>query len=262
MKRVVCSVVLGAAVAAGAAEPAPVTFEPHVFTNRANPSEVLPYRLAKPADWSPTNRYPLLVFLHGAGERGTDNQRQVSLGRSWMEQAVAQHHAIVVAPQCPPDARWVEVDWILPAHAMPAEPSRPMRLLLDLLPAIEKDCGVDPARRYVAGLSMGGYGTWDALCRRPDYFAAGVPICGGGDEKQAAAIAAIPLWAFHGEVDNVVPVARSRNMIEALKKAGGAPKYTEFPGVNHFSWNKAFRDPQLLAWLFEQKRSDSGAAAK
>lgn len=250
----VAAALAGAAMAVPAAETGKAMFEARVFTSADRGGGQLPYVIARPANWSAKKKYPLLVFLHGAGERGTDNQRQLTWGRAWMEQAVTQYQAVVVAPQCPGNCRWAEVDWNRPAHDMPADMSRPMRDLFELLPSIEKECAIDPARRYVAGISMGGYGTWDALCRRPDYFAAAVPICGGADEKQAKAIAKIPVWTFHGDSDGAVPVVRSRNIVEALKKAGGKPKYTEYPGVGHDSWNNAFADPQLLKWLFEQRR--------
>lgn len=265
MKRIQWCVMMAMVVnttVALAAEPVQVTFEAHVFRSATNANESLPYVVAKPANWDVKKKYPLLVFLHGAGERGTDNQNQLKWGRSWMEQAVTQFQAVVVVPQCPDDCRWVEVDWGLPAHDMPKEMSRPMRLLFELLPVIDKEFAIDPSRRYIGGLSMGGYGTWDALCRRPDYFAAGIAICGGADEKQAKAIAKIPVWVFHGDADGVVPVIRARNIVEALKKAGGSPRYSEYPGVDHFSWNNAFVEPELLKWLFDQQRKASGAATK
>lgn len=251
---------VGAVTPSGSAQAQQVVFEPRVFTSATNTSESLPYVVAKPSDWAAGKKYPLLVFLHGAGECGSDNQNQLKWGREWMERAVTQHQAVVVVPQCPSGCRWVEVDWGLPAHDMPAAMSLPMRLLLELLPAIDKEFGIDPARRYIAGMSMGGYGAWDALCRRPDYFAAAAPICGGADEKQAAAIEQIPVWVFHGAADDVVPVIRAQHMVEALKKAGGQPKYTEYPGVGHFSWVNTFNEPDLLKWMFEQKRSAAGAA--
>jgi predicted peptidase len=140
---------------------------------------------------------------------------------------------------------------------MPKDMSFPMRLLFALLPGIEKEFGIDPSRRYIMGLSMGGYGTWDALCRRPDYFAAAVPICGGADEEQAERIAGIPVWVFHGALDQTVPTIRSRNIVAALKKAGGNPIYSECAGVNHASWKNALAEPDLLKWLFNQKRAQS-----
>jgi len=101
---------------------------------------------------------------------------------------------------------------------------------------------------------MGGYGTWDILTRHPDMFAAGVPICGGADENTAPRIAKLPIWVFHGEVDSVVPTIRSKNMIAALERAGGKPRYTEYPKCDHNSWTLAIQEPDLLPWLFAQKR--------
>ena len=234
-----------------------VQFMPHVYTNPANMKESLPYRVASQTGGDTSKKRPLIVLLHGAGERGTDNQRQLTWGREWLLKAVKEHNAVVVAPQCPPNCRWVEVDWALQAHDMPTDMSLPMRLLFDLLPEIDREYGIDPSRRYIVGLSMGGYGAWDALCRRPDYFAATVPICGGADEKQAKRIAHIPVWVFHGALDDAVPTIRSRNMVAALKKAGGNPVYTECPGVYHASWKNAFADPKLMYWLFDQKREQA-----
>ena len=139
-------------------------------------------------------------------------------------------------------------------HVQPKEPSEPMRLVLELIDAVRKDYPVDPKRIYITGLSMGGFGTWDVLARRPDLFAAAVPICGGADETTAPTMATIPIWAFHGAKDPAVKVSRTRNMIEALKKAGGEPKYTEYPDVGHNSWVPAFKDPEMMKWLFAQKK--------
>jgi predicted peptidase len=211
----------------------------------------LPYRLyAAKGD----GKLPLLVFLHGAGERGDDNAAQLKncVKHFMKQQSVQPFH--LVAPQCPKNRRWVEVDWGAASHATPAQPSEPMGLLLDLLPALLKELDVDPKRVYVTGLSMGGFGTWDLLGRRPDLFAAGVPVCGGGDEAQAARIAKIPQRIYHGDKDNVVKTDRSRNMAAALKKAGGEPVYTEYPGVGHNCWDKAYADAALWPWLFAQKR--------
>ena len=116
-----------------------------------------------------------------------------------------------------------------------------------------KEYSIDPQRIYLTGLSMGGYGTWDLLARKPDLFAAGVPVCGGGDESTAEKFAKVPVWVFHGDKDTAVPVGRSRTMVEALKKAGGHPKYTEYAGVGHNPWDKAYADPKLMNWLFKQK---------
>jgi predicted peptidase len=218
--------------------------------------KTLPYRLLKPDNYDPKQSYPLVVFLHGAGERGTDNDKQLVHGVGDFASAEnrQKYPCFLIAPQCPNESKWCEVDWGALSHTMPKEPSEPARLTLELIAAMQKDFSIDAKRIYLTGLSMGGYGTWDLLARRPDLFAAGVPICGGGDEATAATIAKIPIWAFHGDKDTAVKVVRSRNMIEALKKADGVPKYTEYPGVGHNSWSKAYSDPEMMKWLFAQKR--------
>jgi predicted peptidase len=218
--------------------------------------KTLPYRLLAPAKLEPGRQYPLVLFLHGAGERGTDNERQLVHGVAAFASAEArrQYPCYLVAPQCPAGARWVEVDWGAEAHRQPAAPSEPLRLTLALLEALAKELPLDRRRVYVTGLSMGGFGTWDILSRRPELFAAAVPICGGGDEATVERIAKIPVWVFHGATDGVVRPSRSRNMVAALRKAGGEPKYTEYPKEGHASWGPAYRDPELLRWLFAQRR--------
>lgn len=214
------------------------------------------YRLLKPGDAAPPKKArPLVVFLHGAGERGSDNKAQIKHGKQMMLTAASKYGAFVLAPQCPKDEKWVEVDWRAAEHKMPQKPSPSMRLLVELISRLQKEYRIDADRLYVMGLSMGGYGSWDMIQRYPQMFAAAVPICGGGDQTQARRIAKIPVWAFHGAKDNVVPVDRSRNMIQAIKAAGGKPKYTEYPDVNHFAWPPAFKDPEMLKWLFSQKRT-------
>jgi predicted peptidase len=216
----------------------------------------LPYRLLRPDPYDAKTSYPLVIFLHGSGERGTDNEKQIVHGVAEFakDENRRKYPCFLVAPQCPEGKRWVEVDWGAESHSMPAEPSDPEALLLELIAALPKEFKIDGKRIYVTGLSMGGFGVWDLISRRPELFAAAVAVCGGGDETQAAKIAHIPIWAFHGAKDDVVKVARSRNMTEAIKKAGGRPKYTEYPEEGHASWVPAYRDAEMMQWLFEQKR--------
>lgn len=231
-------------------------FEPREFVG-AN-GEILHYRLLKPHPYNADRKYPLVIFLHGAGERGDDNTAQLRHGTAdfckakWRE----KYPCYVVAPQCPTGKKWVDVDWSAETHAMPEKTSETMLLVLELADTMIRDSAVNDNRIYLTGLSMGGYGTWDTLARRPHFFAAAVPICGGGDPKTAASFAHVPLWCFHGEKDNVVRVSRSRDMIEALKAAGGTPKYTEYPGVTHNSWTATYSDPELFEWMFSQLRRD------
>jgi predicted peptidase len=228
--------------------------EKKVFTDADG--KTLPYRLLKPDDYDPKKKYPLVVFLHGAGERGADNVKQLIHGvpEFVKPENRKDYPCFLIAPQCPEKARWVEVDWGAASHTMPKEPSEPMRLLLQLIPALQKEYSIDDKRVYVTGLSMGGFGTWDLIARKPEWFAAAAPVCGGGDEATAEKIAKLPIWAFHGDQDGAVKPSRSRNMIAALEKAGGKPKYTEYKGVGHDSWVPAYRDPELMKWLFSQKR--------
>jgi predicted peptidase len=218
----------------------------------------LPYRLMKPAGYDKAKSYPLVVFLHGAGERGTDNEKQLVHGVGDFASAKArkQYPCFLIAPQCPENKRWVEVDWRAKGHTMPEKPSESAALVLALIESLCKEFSIDTKRIYVTGLSMGGFGAWDLLCRRPNLFAAGAPVCGGADPKQAKQLAKVPIWLFHGDKDDEVKVTRSREMFGAIEKAGGKPKYTEYKGVGHDSWTATYRDPKLMAWLFEQKKGE------
>ncbi len=216
----------------------------------------LPYRLLKPKDYDPSKHYPLVAFFHGAGERGNDNQLQLKWGVGIFGDPANREKfpCFVVAPQCPAGKQWVNVPWGDDSEVQPAEPSESLRLAMELIDSIQKKYSIDDKRLYIIGMSMGGYATWDAITRWPEKFAAAVPICGGGDDKQAYKVAKLPLWAFHGAVDPIVKTHRSREMIAAMKKAGGNPKYTEYPNIGHDSWVKAYADPELLPWLFAQSR--------
>ena len=223
----------------------------------ATTGDELPYRLLLPAEPS-AQPLPLVVFLHGAGERGRDNLAQLENGVAELLATDAQRAAFpcfYLVPQCPLGQRWVEVDWDADTHKTPEQPSRPLRLLLRLLDRLRADPRVDSRRVYLLGLSMGGFGVWDVMCRRPHDVAAAVSICGGGDESQAARLVNIPQWVFHGALDPVVSVERSRNMVAALQKAGGQPRYTEYATALHNAWVFALAEPALLPWLWSQQRT-------
>jgi len=219
---------------------------------------VFRYRLLEPPRGRPGSsesagqKVPVVLFLHGAGERGSDNEQQLKYLPTWLAEPAARerHSCFVIAPQCRTDHRWVEVDWndraSTPQAATPA--AAPAR---GAPPALE---AADPRRVYLTGLSMGGFGAWDLAARMPERFAALVPICGGGDERTAPRLVDLPVWCFHGDADTAVPVERSRRMIAALEVAGGPPKYSELPDVGHDSWTPAYRDPAVLDWLFRQSR--------
>ncbi len=214
--------------------------------------DTLPYRLLKPVNPQSKKTFPLVIFLYGAGERGIDNEVQIKhISEPFLDPDNRSRHACyVVAPQCPEKNMWANYGR---EHHMTEKPTQPMQLLIELIHKIEKEYPIDSSRIYVAGLSMGGYGTWDLIARFPHRFAAAVPICGGGDIKTAQQIKNIPVWAFHGALDKIVPPSHSRDMVKALQQAGGKPGYTEYPGVEHDSWTYAFREPHLMPWLFKQE---------
>lgn len=225
--------------------------------------EDMPYRLLMPKNYDAKQKYPLVLFFHGAGECGADNNNQLknAVQRFSQPAIMDQFPCFVAVPQCPFGSKWVDTPWGAPSHTMADQPTAPMAKALSLCDALIKEFSIDKGRIYAVGLSMGGYGTWDALMRRPDFFAAGVPICGGADDTKAKLIKDIPVWVFHGAMDPTVPVTRSRNIVAALKAAGADPKYTEYPSVNHKSWNQAISEPELMPWLFAQKRVIKKAAS-
>jgi predicted peptidase len=152
--------------------------------------------------------------------------------------------------------RWVESDWKDGSYSLAQTPvSKPMTAALELLASLQAKYPVDPNRLLVTGLSMGGYGTWDIIARHPTMFAGALALCGGGDPTQAQAIRDVPVWAFHGDQDPAVPVRGSRKMIQALRKAGGNPRYTEVAGRGHDVWTVAYRDVEVVRWLLSQRRA-------
>ncbi|NLX96284.1 MAG: phospholipase [Rhodopirellula sp.] len=225
---------------------------------RSADGQTLPYRLHIPNNYDPAREYPLILFLHGAGERGVDNEAQLlhpEVLRFINDDAAARHPCFLVAPQCPEGHRWVETPWDSPrAHATPVEPSLPTRLTMEILDSLEKEFRIDPDRRYATGMSMGGFGVFDLLVRRPGHYAAAIVICGGADNSKAKEIAAVAYRVFHGADDGAVPVARSRSIVEALKQAGARVHYTEYEGAGHNVWSRAYQEPELVDWLFARKR--------
>jgi predicted peptidase len=187
--------------------------------------EVFKYRLLKPATVEPGKRYPLVVFLHGAGERGSDNAAQLAYLPQQMasEPWRSKFPCYLLAPQCREGKKWVEIDWSSRQSTPLTDMTEQMQVVVQAMDQLLKNEPIDADRVYLTGLSMGGYGAWDLASRMSERFAAVAPICGGGDEQQAKKLAKLPIWAWHGDADNAVPVERSRNMIAAIKQAGGAP---------------------------------------
>lgn len=217
---------------------------------------IMGFRLLRPEHIEPGRRYPVILLLHGAGERGEDNRAQlVHLASTFVKPGIRRDFpCFVVVPQCPEQQMWVNTPWSLPRHDMPEQISPPLASALEILGWLEQNLPIDTARRYLVGLSMGGYGVWDTLQRYPGRFAAAVPICGGGDTALAPRLKEVPIWAFHGGKDTTVPTIRSVNMAQAVNDAGGNVRLTVFPEAAHDSWNPAFGTPELFPWLFAQRR--------
>ncbi|MBX2916086.1 MAG: prolyl oligopeptidase family serine peptidase [Cyclobacteriaceae bacterium] len=218
----------------------------------------LPYRILLPLDYDSNKKYPLILFLHGAGERGSDNEKQLVHGAKVFLTPENRKNfpAIVVAPQCPIDNYWgsVAVDRTTSPFTLSFDYTRPattaLTAAIELVKKIIAEEGVDKKRVYITGLSMGGMGTFEAVYRYPKLFAAAAPVCGGGDANRYTKQAAkIPFWIFHGDADAVVSVKESRAMVAKLKSLKASVKYTEYGGVNHNSWDNAFAEPDFVKWL-------------
>ena len=232
-------------------------FEPREFVG--SNKVPLKYRLLKPLNYRPGKKYPLVLFLHGAGERGDDNLITLKHGAKDFADAKRreQFPCYVVVPQCPKDKKWSDVDWSKESSDQPESASESMQTTKELLDEMVENAGIDKNRIYITGLSMGGYGTWDAIARYEGFFAAAAPICGGGDPKLVSKYNRLPIWCFHGDEDTAVKVSRSREMVDALKTIGSPIKYTEYPGVGHDSWTATYANPDFHQWLFSQQRTDN-----
>lgn len=224
---------------------------------------VLPYRVYFPTDYdeNDSKTYPMLFFLHGHGECGEDNNQQIRvLGgpNKLLDDVVAADNCIVVAPQTPCNLfdEWVPLrhNWNKGSRDALGEQTTSMSAAMALLDKFLEGGKVDKDRVYAAGISMGGYGTWELITRRPEVFAAAIPLCGAGIPSMAKDIKGIAIWAFHGEADGTVPVSGTRDMETALKAVGGNIKATYFPGVGHSCWTNAYATDGLVDWLFEQHK--------
>ena len=201
------------------------------------------YLLSLPNGYNQSKaRWPLLLFLHGAGERGNDLRQVAKHGPP--KQASKNQYGygafIVVSPQCPRGTQWSD--------------KKQLQLLGKLIEHIKARYRVDPDRVYVTGLSMGGYGTWHLAAAMPGRFAAIAPICGGGNPGDAQKLAELPIWAFHGAKDRVVPVSQSQQMVDAVKARGGNVQFTVYPDAGHDSWTATYANPELARWLLSHRR--------
>lgn len=228
------------------------------YAGHAYHAESFAYRLLRPAAIELGESLPLVLFLHGADRRGTDNLAQLGFLPSWMAEPErrARFRCFLIAPQCRPDRFWVETPRAFDRTAPRQPPGAQMQVVVNILDEVIRQFPIDVRRLYLTGLSMGGYGSWDLGTRLAERWAAVAPICGGGDDLYADRLAGVPVWAWHGDADGVVPIAKSRRMIEAIRKFGGEPRFTELEGVGHDSWTRAYTDPEgLIPWMFAQRKS-------
>jgi len=223
----------------------------------------LSYKVMFPENYDEAKQYPLLVFLHGAGERGSDNEKQLIHGKQFLIDNFhsGNNQAIVIAPQCPENSYWANSvrhqigDKITFKIGAADEPTQTMKTLIALIQDWLSSGKVDTNRVYIGGLSMGGMGTLELLWRMPQTFSAAFPICGGGDLNKLPVYAKnTAVWLFHGDEDSVVPVENSRSIYNRLKELGCDVEYTEYKGINHNSWDNTFQEKSLAAWLFSHKR--------
>ena len=218
----------------------------------------LPYRIFVPDDYSEDYAYPVVLVLHGAGERGTDNESQLNnlMPSLYSKKDSPFYHAIVIAPQCPADEQWVNTPWASGSYLLKRTPiSKPLQAAVELLDSVIANYSINPDRQYVTGLSMGGFGTWDLLMRYPERFAAAIPYCGAADPKQASLLVNVPIWTFHDTTDGVVPCKGTQDIVKAIQDAGGTNiTYTETAQYGHDVWTPGSKTEGLLTWLFEQRK--------
>lgn len=212
-----------------------------VFQKEITKTVELKYLLHLPKGYGENEdqRWPLILFLHGAGERGDDINKVKVHGPPKLIEQGKDLPFIVVSPQCPTESWWTEQ----------------LDALTALLDDIQAKYAVDPDRVYLTGLSMGGFGSWALGCRHPERFAAIAPICGGGEWFLAPRLKNVPVWVFHGAKDNVVPIRESQEMVDALKRAGGDVQFTIYPEAQHDSWTETYNNPKLFEWFLSHRRT-------
>ena len=215
---------------------------PQTFTREVKKKVSYRYLLALPESYEsdPNERWPLMVFLHGAGERGTNLNDVKRHGPPKLVEAGQSFPFILASPQCEPDMIWTT------------------DAVIALVDEVCEKYRVEKSRVYLTGLSMGGYGTWDTIIEYPDRFAAAVPICGGGGIHwlMLRGVKKLPVWVFHGAKDPVVPLEQSQKMVEGLKGIGNPVKFTVYPNAAHDSWTETYNNPELFEWMLKQSRKD------
>jgi len=235
-------------------------FEKKLFISQ---TDTLPYRILLPENFDSSKKYPIVLFLHGRGESGKDNEKQLTHGAElFLRDSIrTRYPAIVIFPQCSNESFWSNV-YINRDRSKKGvfnfvnggKPTQAMQLLLGLVKEFKDKSYVDKDRIYVGGLSMGGMGTFEILRRETNTFAAAFAICGGDDVQNVKEYRKIPLWVFHGEKDDIVPPRYSEIVVNELKRLGSEVRYTNYPNANHNSWDSAFAEPDFLQWIFSHKK--------
>jgi poly(3-hydroxybutyrate) depolymerase len=250
-------------------------------------STTLPYHVFIPDNYDSSIHYPMVLCLHGAGEKGDNDEavKKNKMATVWaLDANQARWPCVIVVPQCPLNNSWTDIVWSASYRVDDTPISNELLTVSDILDSLERELSIDTNRVYITGLSMGGLGTWDMIVRYPNRFAAAIPMCGVGDTTKAEVIKHIPIWNSHGAVDNTVPVIYSRVMISALEKSGRSVVYThckngnctgitsseladsinagakllysEYMNVGHSVWDSAYTNPLLLPWVFSQSKSE------
>jgi predicted peptidase len=227
-------------------------YEQHLFISA---KDTLPYRLLKP-EAKIEGPFPLVLFLHGAGERGRDNVKHTQyIDKLFLDSSNRQQFpCYVVAPQCPPEVKWTDMKWKETSHRQSTEATWPIKRAKQLVDSLVHTLNVDTSRIYVTGLSMGGYGTFDFCARYADIVAAAVPVCGGYDVSKTSDMQSVSFRIYHGAKDLVVPVANSQKMVAAMREQKMKVQYIELPEVKHDAWLNAYKSSELLEWLFSIRK--------
>lgn len=227
-------------------------FEPRLYKDEAG--SIMPYRLFIPDGYDKHKRYPLVLWLHGAGGSGFDNLQQISGDQIpgthiWTtRENQVKHPAFVLVPQ-------TVRAWDSTLDGKNGNRLSPELVhVLGILDSLKTEFRIDSKRLYIAGQSIGGFGTWNFITKRPDIFAAAIILCGGGNPELAPNVRRLPIWSFQGDKDNAAFLESNRKMIAAVRKAGGNPRYTEYEGAGHDIWDRVFKEPMLVSWLFAQHK--------
>ncbi|AKD53845.1 carboxylesterase family protein [Spirosoma radiotolerans] len=240
------------------AQPTPSDPDQHQFARLTyvTKGDTLRYRLSYPIDYDARKKYPLLLYLHGNGERGNDNQRPLLRLPAALTHTTGRqrYSCFILVPQCPKNQVWVDFPDFPKSLHTSAEPTRPAQLTLSLMDELMHQLAIDTDRVYITGYSSGGEGAFDLLTRRPSLFTAAIPVCSVSDTSRARSIYRIPMWLFHGSADSVNRAEYSRLMVGALRRQGGSPIYTEYPEAGHNIVQQAYAEVGLFEWLFRQQK--------